>query len=77
MSDFFRIHAPPEYARLTLGQLSRMVHEAEETDDDVTLIQVFDELEKRGIDNSLFMEFYRIEWRRRMEAKKTKEKGDN
>jgi hypothetical protein len=69
VSEFFRIHAPPEYTRLTLRQLAVMVHDAEETDDDVTLLKCYDELARRemnGLGDDLFMEFYRDEWHKRM-----------
>lgn len=78
MSDFFRIHAPPEHARLTLRQLAVMVHDAEDSADDVTLVECFDELERRKAETErpwvvmdLFMEFYRSVWHDRMTSKPT------
>ncbi len=61
-----------EFSRLTLRQLAAKVHDAEETADDVTLMECWDELERRRPADprislvSLFLEFYRDEWRRRM-----------
>lgn len=69
MSEFFRIHATPEMHGLTLRQIAVMVHEAEETADDVTLLQCWDELERRGTSNGIFMYFYREEWRKRRNPK--------
>ena len=66
MSEFFRIHAPPEFSGLTLRDLARRCHVAENTDDDVLLIQVQDELKRReqtyerAVD--VFIEFYRELW---------------
>ncbi len=70
MSEIFRIHAPATFAGKTLRSLAIMVHEAEETDDDVTLLECCDELDRRGGNRnatmSIFMEFYRAEWPKRM-----------
>jgi hypothetical protein len=66
MSEFFRIHAPLEYTRLTLRQLAVMVHDAEDTDDAVTLIQCQDELLRRNAPMHIFMEFYWDVWHKRM-----------
>jgi hypothetical protein len=54
---------------MTLGQLATAVHDAEENGDDVTLLQCFDELERRGGNRNstmtIFMEFYRHQWTKR------------
>lgn len=68
MSEFFRIHATAKHHGMTLRQLAVAVHEAEESNDDVSLIECMDELESRGPQaKSLFMDFYRSEWKTRME----------
>ncbi len=69
MSDFFRIRAPVEFARKTLRALATLAHEAEDTGDDVLLLECWSELERRGSPMSIFMEFYRDLWRERMEKK--------
>jgi hypothetical protein len=66
MSDFFRIHAPAEFSAKTIRQLASLVHDAEDSVDDVLLLQCWDELERRGTPMSVFMEFYRDLWRERM-----------
>jgi hypothetical protein len=66
VSDFFCIHAPPEFSSKTLRQLAVMVHEAEETADDILLLQAWDELERRKTPRDIFMGFYRDEWHKRM-----------
>jgi hypothetical protein len=48
MSDFFRIPANPDLAGLGLTTLARLSHEAEETSDDILLMQVADEVRSRG-----------------------------
>ena len=73
MSEFFRIHATPDHSRKTLRELAVLVHEAEESADDVSLLECWDELERRGGNRNatmgLFMEFYRDEWHKRMKGK--------
>lgn len=74
MSEIFRTCASQKHHAMTLQQLAICVHEAEETDNDISLLACFDELELRGGNRNstiaLFMEFYRYEWRKRMEARK-------
>lgn len=69
MSEIFRTHADAKHHGMTLRQLAIAVHEAEETDDDISLLQCFDELERRGGNRnstmSIFMDFYREEWKKR------------
>ena len=47
MSEFFRTHAPPEFGAMTLRELAARAHEAEDTGNDVLLLRVWDELERR------------------------------
>jgi|GEM_PF-5273164 len=67
MSEYYRITAPPEFASLTLRDLARKCHVAENTADDVLLLEVQNELLRRGrvLNRDLtgvFMEFYRDLW---------------
>ena len=48
MSDFFRIPANPELRGLGLTSLARLSHEAEDTSNDILLVQVQAEVESRG-----------------------------
>lgn len=67
MSEFFRVHAPLEFSGLTLRELARRCHVAENTGNDVLLMQVQDELKRRESTYErvvdVFMEFYRELWR--------------
>ena len=58
-----------DLAGKTLRELAVLCHEAEETDDDVLLMQVQDEVQRRGMNHatSLWMDFYREEWTKRMQ----------
>ena len=71
MSEFFRVRAEPKHHAMTLRQLAVAVHDAEESGDDITVIQCWDVLEFREqtglrLVKNAFMEFYREEWKRRM-----------
>lgn len=48
MSEIFRTTRPAEFLGYTLKRLAELAHEAEDTDNDVLLIQVVDEIESRG-----------------------------
>lgn len=67
MSELFRTRAPVELTALTLRDLARTCHVAENTDNDVLFIQVQDELKRREAiyprAEDVFMEFYRELWR--------------
>jgi hypothetical protein len=62
LSDFFRIRAPAEFIAKTTRELAELSHQAEETDDDVLLLQVADEIERRKVTTPmtavLFREHY-------------------
>jgi hypothetical protein len=47
MSDFFRIPADPSLVPMTSGELARLAHQAEDADDDVLMVQIQSELERR------------------------------
>ena len=66
MSEIFRTHSGPTHHAMTLRQLARAVHEAENSGDDISLLECWDELERRGghrnATMSVFMDFYRELW---------------
>lgn len=67
MSDFFRITVPSEIASAGISTLARLTHEAEETDDDVLLMQVQGALQSRSdAEKSIFREVYLYQWKTRM-----------
>ena len=47
MSAILRTTAPDEFAAHTTKTLARLAHRAEDTGDDVLLLQVMDEVERR------------------------------
>lgn len=47
MSDIFRIVAPAEFVQYTSSQLAALAHKAEDTGDDLLLLEVEDEVERR------------------------------
>jgi hypothetical protein len=59
MSDFFRIPSNPSLAKYGLTSLARMSHEAEDTGDDILLLQVDSEIQFRG---ELAQEIFRNEY---------------
>jgi hypothetical protein len=48
MSDLFRVSIPPEIQDASLALLAILCHEAEDSGDDVLLLQVTGELERRA-----------------------------
>jgi len=61
MSDFFRIPVNPDLFRRTTQDLAALVHEAEDTDDDILSMQIQSELERRARDlpNIAWMDLFR------------------
>lgn len=47
MSDLFRVAIPCELTEMTLAGLALLCHRAEDTNDDVLLVQVMGEVERR------------------------------
>lgn len=47
MSDLFRVPIPPEIQEASFALLAILAHQAEDTDDDVLLMQVMGEVERR------------------------------
>jgi len=47
MKEFFAVRAPGEFIALTTRDLARLAHKAEDTGDDVLLLQVADEVDRR------------------------------
>lgn len=73
MSDLFRVSIPPEIQEMSLASLAILCHRAEDTADDVLLVQVMGEVERRDamvppvgitqfrpkVATEVFMEHYR------------------
>lgn len=78
MSDILRITAGPKVRAATFRTLAELAHQAEETDDDVLLLEVADEVERRERSfpgyTRLFRETYLEIWPARRESKKGKKK---
>ena len=71
MNDFFRIQIPPEIAAAGPTTLARLTHEAEETDDDILLMQVQGALQSRDeVEQDIYRESYFHQWKQRMDARK-------
>lgn len=47
MSDFFRVQIPPYIQEASFALLAMLCHQAEDTDDDVLLMEVMGEVERR------------------------------
>ena len=47
MSDLFRVMIPPEIQEASFALLAMLCHQAEDTDDDILLMQVMGEVERR------------------------------
>jgi hypothetical protein len=47
VKEFFDVRAPAEFVRLTTRELARLAHKAEDTGDDILLLQVQDEVDRR------------------------------
>lgn len=67
MSEIFRTTTTPELRVATYSELARLCHLAEDTADDILLLQVMDEVEARNRETTnkwddpgtrLFMDFY-------------------
>lgn len=70
MSDFFRIKIPAEIAVAGPCTLARLMHEAEDGEDDVLLMQVAAVMESRSLtEQGIYRESYMLQWTKRMEAK--------
>lgn len=73
MSEFFRIPANPDLPSMGLTTLARLSHQAEDTGDDILLMQVADEVESRGeMEGRIFRaEYIRLQGERMVAARKT------
>lgn len=70
MSDLFRIHIPQEIASAGISTLARLTHEAEETDNDILLMQVAAVMESRSeTERRVYREVYLFQWKQRMDGR--------
>jgi hypothetical protein len=76
MSEIYRSMATCRTHSMTLRQLAEAVHDAEESGDDMTLLECMDEIERRDLamheswlTMKAFMEFYWEIWHKRMKEK--------
>lgn len=65
MSDLFRITIPSEIANAGVITLAKLAHQAENTDDDILLLQVSAVVESRSeIEQRIYREAYLYQWKK-------------